>query len=112
MTPLRILETTPGSFSLLLDAGETAVDAVVEELGHTPNGYFWEGVARFLVETEAPALDEHLDYDPEAGMFCAYSEDRAALEQLGQLMAAVANDSGRLRTLVAAADERGFELDD
>ncbi|MFI7075140.1 hypothetical protein [Micromonospora sediminicola] len=40
MTLLRLIETTPGQYSLLLDAGTTPVDALVEELGHEPNGYF------------------------------------------------------------------------
>jgi Immunity protein 51 len=111
MTPLRIVETTPGSFSLLLNAGDTKVDELVEELGHIPNGYFWRGVALFLVRTDAPLLAGRFGYDPEAGMFAAYGGDRAALEQLCTLMAAVANDGERLRGLFAAARATGFEFD-
>jgi hypothetical protein len=112
MAPLKLIETTPGKFSLLLNAGTTTVDAVIEELGHTPNGYFWEGVARMLVSTKGPALEGRFGYDPEAGMFCAYGQDRAALEELGTLMAAVATDRDRLRKLVAQAKAKGFEFDD
>jgi hypothetical protein len=112
MKPLRLVETTPGSFSLMLDAGSTSVDNIVEELGHEPNGYFWEGVAQFLVTTDATALDGRFDYDPEGGMFCAISKDRPALEQLGILIAAVANDGDRMRRLLAAAEASGFEFDD
>ncbi len=54
MHPLRLIDSAPGEYSLLLDAGTTQVDDVIEELGHTPNGYFWEGIARLLVSTEAP----------------------------------------------------------
>jgi len=57
MTPLRLVETEPGSFSLLLEAGTAPVDDVVVQLGHEPSGYFWEGVARYLVSTEAEGLD-------------------------------------------------------
>ena len=112
MTPLKIIETTPGKFSLLLNAGTTAVDDLIEELGHEPGGYFWEGVAQLLVQTEAPELDGRFGYDPEASMFCAYGEDRGALEQLGALMAAVANDPDRARRLVELAAAEGFEFDD
>lgn len=112
VSPLKLIETTPGKFSLLLDAGTTAVDDLVEDLGHEPNGYFWEGVARWLVSTEAPALDSRFSYDPEAGMFCAYGTDRSALEELAALMSAVATDGDRMRRLVAAAEESGFEFDD
>ena len=98
--------------SLLLNAGSTVVDGVIEQLGHAPNGYFWEGVARLLVSTKAPALEGRLSYDPEAGMFCAHGEDRNALEELGRLMAAVATDQERLRRVVAQAKTKGLEFDD
>jgi hypothetical protein len=111
MTPLKLVETSPGKFSLLLDAGSTAADDVIEQLGHEPNGYFWEGVARFLVRTQAPALDGRFSYDPEAGMFSAYGEDREALQQLGTLMSTVAADGDGMRRLIASADVAGFEFD-
>ncbi|WP_395105422.1 immunity 51 family protein [Actinomadura sp. SCN-SB] len=112
MTPMRLIETAPGKFSLLLYAGTAQVDELIEELGHEPNGYFWEGVARLLVSTEAPGLDERFSFDPEADMFCAYGTDRAALEELGTLMAAAATDPARMRALITSAKADGFEFDD
>ncbi|MBE3008573.1 hypothetical protein IL992_05140 [Microbispora sp. NEAU-D428] len=112
MHPLRLIESAPEEYSLLLDAATTQVDDVIEELGHTPNGYFWEGVAQLLVSTEAPALEGRFSYDPEGDMFCAYGKDRGALEELGARMAAVAADADRMRRLVAAAEADGFEFDD
>jgi hypothetical protein len=110
--PLKLLETRPGNYSLMLIAGTTDVDEVVEELGHEPNGYFWEGVAELLVATEATQLEGRFEYDPEGGMFVAHGGDRPALESLSALLTAVAADPGRLRTLMAVAEERGFEFDD
>lgn len=110
--PMRVVETSPGKFSLLLNAGTTDVDEVIESLGHEPNGYFWEGVAQLLVDTEAPSLQGRFEYDPEGGMFVAYGSDRPALDELATLMAAVATDAGRLRQIVALAQERDFEFDD
>ncbi len=112
MSPLKLVETTPGKFSLLLNAGTTDVDALIEDFGHEPNGYFWEGVAQFLVNTEAPALAGRFSYDPEGGMFCAYGDDRTALQELSALMGAVATDGDRMRRLIAAAEAGGFEFDD
>ncbi|WP_155371154.1 Imm51 family immunity protein [Catellatospora vulcania] len=112
MTPLKLVETDPGKFSLLLGTGGLVVDDLVQELGHEPNGYFWEGVAELLVTHEAPALAGRFSYDPEAGMFCAYGRDRAALEDLGTRMSAVATDGDRVRQLVALAAATGFEFDD
>ena len=112
MDPLRLIETQPGSYSLLLDAGSTPVDRVISELGHEPNGYFWEGVAQLLVSTSAPHLDGRFRYDPEGGMFCAYGSDRAALEELATHLASVATDAQRARHLVTTAEADGFEFDD
>lgn len=112
MTPLKVIETTPGKFSLLLNTGTTAVDDTISELGHEPNGYFWEGVATLVVETNAPELAECVSYDPEAGMFCAYGTDKGALEKLGTLMAPLANDPDQIRKLIQQAKADGFEFDD
>ncbi|GAA2133888.1 hypothetical protein GCM10009727_27450 [Actinomadura napierensis] len=106
------METTPGAFSLLLDAGTTRVDELVEELGHEPNGYFWEGVAQFLISTEAQTLEGRFSYDPEGDMFCAYGDDRSALEELATLMSSVATDGDRMRKLITSAEATGFEFDD
>jgi Immunity protein 51 len=110
--PMRIVETSSGEYSLVLDAATTDVDEVIEELGHGPNGYFWEGIAQLLVDGEASHLEGRFDYDPEAEMFVAHGPDRRALEELAALMTAVATDADRLRRLVALADQRGFEFDD
>ncbi|WP_033337561.1 Imm51 family immunity protein [Catenuloplanes japonicus] len=112
MDPLNLIETKPGNYSLLLTAGSTPVDAVIEELGHEPNGYFWEGVAQLLVRAEAPHLRGKFGYDPEAGMFCAYGTDRSALEELATHMVPVATDAARARLLVTTAEAEGFTFDD
>jgi len=75
-------------------------------------GYFWEGVAQLLVDTEAPSLKQRFEYDSEGGMFVAYGSDRPALDELAALVAAVMADAGRLRQIVALAEERNFEFDD
>ncbi|MBB5779323.1 Imm51 family immunity protein [Nonomuraea jabiensis] len=112
MLPLRLIEPTPGEYSLLLEAGTTRLDDVIEDLGHEPNGYFWEGVAQVLVGTEAPALEGRFSYGPEGDMFCAYGKDHGGLEELGILMATIATDDDRVRRLVAAAEANGMQLDD
>ena len=57
MTSIEVEELVPGEFRLYLVAGTTAVDGTITELGHEPNGPFWEGIAELVVATEAPALD-------------------------------------------------------
>lgn len=111
LEPLEVVETD-GDYSLLLTAGDTAVDSVVAELGHEPNGYLWEGVARWLIASEAKQLEGLLDMDPEAGMFAAYGADENALISLGKLMAPYANSGDKIRALVAEAQAAGFDFDD
>lgn len=112
MATLKLIETSGGKFSLLLEAGTTDVDDVIEELGHEPNGYFWEGLARLLIETQATELDGRIGFDPEAGMFCAYGQDRDALQELADLMEPVTSDPDRMRQVIALAEQNGFEFDD
>jgi hypothetical protein len=112
MSPLRLFESDMGQWVLSLEAGATPVDDVIAELGHEPNGYFWEGIVEILVQSEAKDLDGRFDSDPEAGAYVALSADRAVLERLGSLLGRLANDAALLRALVAKAEADGFQFDD
>lgn len=109
---MKLSETRPGEFSLVLVTGVNKVDEVIVELGHEPNGPFWDGVAERLVATEAPELAGRFEYDSEAGMFCVYGTDRPTLEALSALMEPYTTDAERIRALVAAAKADGFVFDD
>jgi hypothetical protein len=112
MTLLELIELTPGKYSLSLDAGTTPVDDLIEELGHEPNGYFWDGVAEVLVSTEATTLEGRFFCESEGDMFRAYGTDRSALEELEARMNVVATDGERMRRLITEAEASGFEFDD
>jgi hypothetical protein len=112
MDPIKVIETEPGSYSLWLEAGTTDVDDVIAELGHEPNGYFWEGIVELLVRTEATNLEGRFSTDPEGGAFVAYSQDRGALDDLAGRLRAVATDRHGLRKLIEFAESSGFEFDD
>ncbi len=112
MDPIEVTEIAPGEYSLCLIAGTTDVDGVIGELGHEPNGPFWEGIVELIIATEAPGLDGRFQPDPEGDAYVAHSSDRAALDELAELLRAVASDETRLRQLVELAATRGFEFDD
>ncbi|MET7393801.1 Imm51 family immunity protein [Dactylosporangium sp. NPDC005572] len=112
MDPIEIETTESGRYSLWLEAGTTGVDEVIRELGHEPNGHFWAGIADLLVASEVPSLKGRFSPDPEAGAFCAYSDDRAALEDLVARLHKAATEETRLRQLVDLATATGFEFDD
>ncbi|MFE9958967.1 Imm51 family immunity protein [Micromonospora sp. NPDC005299] len=112
MALVEVAEIAPGEYSLSLEAGTTDVDDLISELGHEPNGYFWEGIVELLVMTEAPTLEGRDLSDPEGGAFYATSNDRGALDDLAVLLGAVAADGNRLRHLMEYAKTSGFEFDD
>jgi hypothetical protein len=105
-------EVSPGQFSLLLNAGTTSVDTAIESLGFQPDGYFWNRLACFLVETEAPSLAGQIEYDSESGAFCARGSNKARLAQLATLINDVASHESRLLAAVERAQAAGFDLND
>jgi len=49
------------------------------EEGFIGNGYDWESLARVFLEEQCSDLCGKISFDPEADMFCAYSDDKDAL---------------------------------
>lgn len=47
--------------------------------GFEGNGYDWGSLAQIFLSEKCPELQEKIGFDPEAGMFCAYSKDIDAL---------------------------------
>ena len=48
---IKDVETDSGSWTYLsIDAGTPPTTETIASLGHEPNGYFWDGVVRRLVE--------------------------------------------------------------
>ncbi len=108
IAPFTIAETSPGKFSLLLTVFEPA-SAVFDEAGVEGGGYAWEAIARHVVEHVALELQERLDFDPEASMFCAYGEDRDALLELGARLAALFHDRDALAKMIGTIGPENFE---
>lgn len=86
---------------------ETPVDGAIQAAGHEPNGYFWEGIARFL----SPELADAVDYTSEGSEFVAIGA-RAALEQLVSKMEPITSDAELVVKLIEQAERAGFEFDD
>ena len=104
--PMRILKID-GEHSLTFDCGDLPVDDEVVLAGHTPNGYFWEGVATLL----RPDLAVRLEFDSEGGMFSA-SGSRKDLLQLRRSLEPVLKDPALIRGLIEGAQTEGFQFDD
>jgi hypothetical protein len=99
--PFVLVETSPGAFSLLLDDLDE-LSGPFKAAGHAGNGYSWQAVAQQVVETSLSELEDRIDFDSEANMFCAYSSEREALARLAEVLAEVARSRKRLTQLIGS----------
>ena len=70
------------SVSVCLNVGDEYLQEIFatrEEEGFIGNGYDWGSLAQVFLDEQCPDLQDIIDFDQEADMFCAYSEDRDAL---------------------------------
>ncbi|OKJ50330.1 hypothetical protein AMK27_35255 [Streptomyces sp. CB02009] len=96
-----------GEHSLTLNTGDLAADAAVAAAGHEPNGYFWEGLVQFAW----PDIAEDLEFDSEAGTFCAVGSS-SDLARLKTALESVITSPEAVRDIIARAEASGFEFDD
>ena len=70
------------STSVCLNVGEykTEIFQSREDEGFDGNGYDWCSLAQVFLDELKPELIGIIRFDPEAGMFCAYSDDKEALK--------------------------------
>jgi len=70
------------------------------------NGYNWDALIRFYVGQKAAALMEHIETDPEAGMFAAYMshtpENLIAMKQFEAHVREMVSDDDRLIAFIDA----------
>nr|WP_280114372.1 immunity 51 family protein [Paenibacillus camerounensis] len=82
MAPFKLVEQANGGMSVILVVGSYKHElfAARADEGFEGNGYDWASLASVFLEERMPQLLELVHFDPEADMFCAYSSDRAALQ--------------------------------
>jgi hypothetical protein len=74
-----------------------------DERGIEGGGHTWHGLVEHVLEADAPEALDALDFDPEAGMFCALSEDLGALAAVGRALKKL-EDPALLTKLAGAVD--------
>ena len=69
------------SVSVCLNAGEYLQEVFNTRAneGFEGSGYDWESLAQVFLAERCSDLQDKIDFDPEASMFCAYSKDKDAL---------------------------------
>ncbi|MDE7292909.1 MAG: immunity 51 family protein [Oscillospiraceae bacterium] len=110
LSPFRISEYE-GTYSLLLDVDMGYLEDIFEAReneGLLPNGYGWEALAMAFIENECPEYEDAINFDSEAGMFCAYCSDRETLESFAAKFKAACEDSEKITEILSKADPDNF----
>ncbi len=70
------------SYSVCLNVGEykNELFETREDEGFEGNGYDWVSLSKVFLSERMKALSEVVKFDPEGSMFCAYSENKEALQ--------------------------------
>ena len=95
------------SVSVCLNTGKYYLQEVFStrsDEGFEGNGYDWESLARVFLEEKMPDMTEKINFDPEAGMFCAYSEDGEALQRFVRSFKNACEDETLITDLFSRAE--------
>jgi len=92
--------------SLLLNTGSYKSDIFQERSseGSCGNGYDWSSLAETFIIEKVPYLHDTIDLDPEADMFCAYSNDKEALLEFALAFHDMCEDDGQMRDLFSRTE--------
>lgn len=83
--PGTLVDHGDGHFSLIYSAFPD-FDDIFTRKGLQGGGYSWHGMVVHLLEEHAPEALDALDFDPEASMFCALSDDLEALKAVARML--------------------------
>lgn len=95
-----------GSFSVCLNAGnykQELFETRAEE-GFEGSGYDWGSLAQVFLTEKRPDLGESIRFDPEGGMFCAYSADGNQLKDFILDFKKACEDEFLIRDLFSRAE--------
>ncbi|WP_342512124.1 Imm51 family immunity protein [Sporosarcina sp. FSL K6-1522] len=94
------------SVSLILNAGSYKNEVFAGRIdeGFEGNGYDWGSLAAVFIDEVMPDLEGRVHFDPEADMFCAYSEDGESLKQFALGFKAACEDDVLIRDLFSRSE--------
>lgn len=83
--PGTLIEYGDGRYSLTYSAFPDFDDLFAPK-GLQGGGYTWHGMVMSLLEDNEPDALDSLDFDPEAGTFCAIGDDLDALRAVARML--------------------------
>ncbi|MFD0715762.1 Imm51 family immunity protein [Paenibacillus sp. GCM10027626] len=103
--PFVWVEHDSGNVSMILNVGsykEDIFETRADE-GFEGNGYDWGSLAAVFLEEKMPELTDIVRFDPEADMFCAYSNQKEALCRFAAGFKQACEDDELIRDLFSRA---------
>ncbi|SFP52132.1 immunity 51 family protein [Variovorax sp. 770b2] len=91
------------SVTLSVGGYKDAIFAERADEGFEGSGYDWASLAAVFIAEKMPAIEADIRFDPEAGMFCAYSKNREAVEKFAVAFHAMCEDEAQMRELFTRA---------
>ena len=83
---------------------------VIEQTGHTPNGYFLDSLARYLLR-QANVPTDGIEFDSDAGMFSLIGTTET-LQPLHTQLTDLFNNTNNLQQTLNQAKATGTDFDD
>jgi len=104
--PFQFIKHQHGRVSVILNVGayKDEVFQTRADEGFEGNGYDWGSLAAVFVAEKMPQLADIVHFDPEASMFCAYSDDREALQSFAVQFKKACEDDAIIRDLFSRAE--------
>ena len=94
------------SVSLLLQAGyKDEIFETREDEGFEAGGYGWAALAEVFLNEKMPELKDEINFDPEAGMFCAYSSNIEAMKKFALGLRSMFDDDEMMKDLLSRAND-------
>lgn len=104
--PFLLVEHDSGNVSVILNVGtyKNEVFHTRADDGFEGNGYDWASLAAVFLEERMSQLAGIIHFDPEASMFCAYSDNREALQTFAIQFKNACEDDAVIRDLFSRAE--------
>ena len=84
--------------------------SVIEQAGHTPNGYFLDNLTKYLLR-QANITTDGIEFDSEAGMFSLIGTTKI-LQPLHDQLTELFNNTNDLQQRLKQAEAAGIDFDD
>lgn len=104
--PFLLVEHDNGSVSMILNVGsyKDEIFHIRADEGFEGNGYDWGSLAAVFLKERMPQLTGIIRFDPEASMFCAYSDNGEALQSFSIGFKEACEDDAVIKDLFSRAE--------